>query len=69
MVSPASTRPLVLVSIGVAAVLVRERVATLEVGVAVEELVEVTVPPAGLRLVAVAVLVTAPEFTSAWVIV
>ena len=69
MVSPASTRPLPLTSTGVPAVLVSERVATLEVGVAVEELFEVTVPPAGLRPVAVAVLVTAPEFTSAWVIV
>ena len=68
MVSPASTRPLVLTSVGVPAVLVRLRVATLDVGVAVQELGEVTAPPAGLRLVAVAVLLTLPEFTSAWVI-
>ena len=39
------------------------------VEVAVEELFEVTAVPAGLRPVAVAVLVIAPASTSAWVIV
>ena len=38
-------------------------------GVEVDELLEVTVAPAGLLLVAVAVLLTTPASTSAWVIV
>ncbi|GAB2588485.1 hypothetical protein GCM10009593_29360 [Microlunatus antarcticus] len=67
-VSPASTRPLVLASTGVPAVLVRARVATVEVGVVVLEAFEVTVAPPGFRAAAVAVLFTAPAFTSAWVI-
>ena len=42
--------------------------AVVAVGVAVDELLVVTVVPAGLRAVTVAVLVTAPASTSAWVI-
>ncbi|GAB2588490.1 hypothetical protein GCM10009593_29370 [Microlunatus antarcticus] len=40
-----------------------------DVGVAVEAALDVTAPPAGFRPVAVAVFVTAPASTSAWVTV
>ena len=50
------------------AVLARVNVATVDVGVEVLDAFEVTVAPAGLRPVTVAVLVTAPASTSAWVI-
>ncbi len=69
MVSPRSTRPLPLTSTGVAAVLVRLSVAVVEVGVAVEELLEVIVAPAGFLPAAAAVLLMAPLSTSAWLIV
>ncbi len=69
MVSPRSTRPLVLTSVGVAAVLVRFRVAVVEVAVLVEEPLEVIVVPAGFLPEAVAVLLTLPVSTSFWVMV
>ncbi len=69
MVSPASVRPLPLTSVGVPAVLVRARVAVRVVGVAVAEVLEVMVAPAGFLPAAVAVLVTAPVSTSFWLIV
>ena len=58
-----------LTSTGVPAVLVSASVAVVEVGVAVDDGFEVTVAPAGLRPVTVAVLATVPASTSAWVIV
>ena len=67
--SPASTRPLLLTSVGLVALLTSASVATVEVGVDVEEALELTVVPAGLRPVAVAVLLTVPASTSACVIV
>ena len=69
MVSPASTRPLVLVSVGVPAVLVRLRVAAVEVAVDVLDVFEVTAVPPGFRLVALAEFWTLPASTSAWLIV
>ena len=62
-------RPLVLTSVGVPAVLVSVAVAVVEVGVEVDEVFETTVVPAGFFPVAVAVLLTVPASTSAWVIV
>src|SRR4051812_13074156 len=67
MRSPASVRPLPLVSVGAPAVLVRVSVAVVEVGVEVLEAFDVAVVPAGVRAVTVAVLATAPASTSAWV--
>ncbi|GAB2588506.1 hypothetical protein GCM10009593_29400 [Microlunatus antarcticus] len=67
--SPASTRPLVLTSVGVPAVLVRLSVATADAWTAVDDAFEVTVVPPGVRAVTVAVLLTAPASTSPWVIV
>ncbi|GAB2588517.1 hypothetical protein GCM10009593_29420 [Microlunatus antarcticus] len=69
MVSPASTRPLVLTSTGVPAVLVSAMVATRSACVAVESVFDVTSALAGERPLTVAVLVTEPASTSAWVIV
>ncbi len=68
MVSPASTRPLPLTSTGGAACLSRLSVARVEVGVEVESGADVTAAPVGGDPVAVAVLLTEPLFTSAWVI-
>ena len=62
-------RPLPLVSVGALADLVRFSVAVVAVDVEVDDGFEVTVVPAGLRAVSVAVLLTAPASTSAWVIV
>ncbi|GAB2588469.1 hypothetical protein GCM10009593_29330 [Microlunatus antarcticus] len=56
-------------SVGVPAVLTSPRLETADTWTAVEAAFEVTVAPAGLRPVTVAVLLTAPESTSAWVIV
>ena len=67
--SPASSRPLRLASAGVPAVLARASVATVEVGVEVDEPSEVTVVSARPFAVATAVLRTLPASTSAWVIV
>ncbi|GAB2588475.1 hypothetical protein GCM10009593_29340 [Microlunatus antarcticus] len=64
-----STRPLPFTSVGVPAVLVRLSVATVEVGVDVEDALEVTAALPGVRPVAVAVLATAPASTSPCVIV
>ena len=65
--SPASTRPLALVSMGVAAVLVRVRLVAVLVGVRVVELEEVSRGSRRGSGGAVAVLVTVPASTSAWV--
>ena len=70
MVSPASTRPLPLTSTGGAGLLVEAiSVAVRVVGVVVVSVAEVTAGPVGGVPVAVAVLLTEPAFTSAWVIV
>ncbi len=67
MVSPASTRPLPLVSTGVPAVLTRPMVAAALVATELVSLAVVAAPVGGVP-VAVAVLDTLPESTSAWVI-
>ena len=64
--SPASTRPLPLRSVGVPALLTRASEAAFDVGVVVVALGEVTARPAGSVAVAFAVLVTAPASTSLW---
>ena len=58
-----------LVSVGVPAVLASDRVEIWVSEVLVDDDAEVTVLPPGFRADAVAVLVTVPLFTSAWVIV
>ncbi len=68
-VSPASTRPLPLVSAGAEATLSMLSDLTVEVGVDVVEGLELTVPPAGPVPEAVAELSTDPAFTSACVTV
>ncbi|GAB2588429.1 hypothetical protein GCM10009593_29260 [Microlunatus antarcticus] len=67
--SPASTRPLLLTSTGLLAVLVRLSAAAVLVAVVVESVLEVTRVPSGRAALALAVLVTAPASTWAWVIV
>ncbi len=67
--SPASTRPLSLTSTGVAACLSTVRVATRVVVVVVVSGADVTAAPVGGVPLAVAVLATEPESTSAWAIV
>ncbi|GAB2588511.1 hypothetical protein GCM10009593_29410 [Microlunatus antarcticus] len=66
--SPASTRPFVLTSVGVPAVLTRASVVTVDVGVDVLAGLEVRRTLFGSRPLTVAVLATAPASTSAWVI-
>ncbi len=68
-VSPASTRPLPLVSAGVPADLVSDSVDRVEVGVLVVSGADVTGAPVGGVPDAVAELSTAPAFTSACVTV
>ncbi len=68
MVSPASTRPLPLTSAGSPADLSRVMVAMVEVGVVVVSDGDVTAGPLGGVPEAVAVLMTLPLSTSAWLI-
>ena len=65
--SPASTRPLLFTSTGLLARLVSTRADWVAVVTVALELAEVTVAPAGFFVVAVAVLLTRPASTSAWV--
>ena len=69
MVSPASIRPLPLVSTGVPACLVKVLSTTPGAGTVVPLVPEMTAPPAGLVATAVAVLVIAAASRSAWLIV
>ena len=66
ILSPRSVLPSPLTSL-TAADLVSWRAAEETTTVVVEELLDVTVAPAGFLVVAVAVLLTAPASTSAWV--